>query len=114
MGEQAGMHDIDGSVDVDAWLERLRTAVTQVHDDVGPAEAVVDDQPAESLVVRTMSSSEVMSRLRDLERRLAAIEGVLERLPSQHRIDRLVSEVADAVVERLDARWTGTVPGERP
>ena len=111
MGEQAGAHDHDRRVDDDAWLERLRTAVSQVHD-IGPAEALVDDRPGESLVVRTVSSAEVLKRLHDLDRRLTGIEDVLGRLPTDHRLDRLVTEVADAVVERLDARWTATAPDE--
>lgn len=53
------------------------------------------------------SSADVVVALRDLERRLAAVEGLLRRLPVHERFDQLADEVAEAVVDRLDARWLG-------
>lgn len=96
------------AVDEEAWVERLRrtvseglaappTAVEDGPSDHERSEAIID-LAAEALV----DAPAVARALRDLERRVSAVDIRLRQLNEEW--DRLVAEVADAVVARLDDR----------
>jgi hypothetical protein len=102
--QQQGPHDDDD------FLENLRRAAARTSiespstapDRLGaPTRGAEDTAPpaqAASLV-----STGTADALRDLEARIADLEQQVRRLNEDR--DRVVSDVADAVVARLDARW---------
>lgn len=84
-------------MDDDAWVERLQHVIA--------ADGDVDltDRPSNGIVVRTASSADILTILRGVEERLAALEADVGELRRRH--ETLVGDVAEAVIERLDARW---------
>jgi hypothetical protein len=96
-------------VDDEAWVERLRRAVTG---EVAPAgveqAAEVNGRPPEpegappDPLPELADAPAVAAALRDLERRVAAVDIRLRQLNEEW--DRLVDQVADAVVARLEER----------
>jgi len=94
-------------VDDEAWVERLRQAVAarplHVHDDPVAAEGPEPPQVIDLAADALADAPAVANALRDLERRVAAVDIRLRQLNEEW--DRLVADVADAVVARLDERW---------
>ncbi|MFP5322547.1 MAG: hypothetical protein ACLGIC_11975 [Acidimicrobiia bacterium] len=85
-------------MDDEAWLARLRQAVADGVDRTYP------DDPA---AVRPAGDRDrdLAAVPGELEHRLLAVEARLRRMEEDR--DRLVADIADAVVARLDARWRG-------
>lgn len=94
----------------DDFLERIRRAAARTPVDAaapipapprgGSVDTAVGPAP------RTPSplvSTQTAEALRDLERRIAGLEQQVRRLNDDRA--RVVSDVADAVVAKLDARW---------
>lgn len=88
-------------MDDDAWVQRLRHVIA------ADGEVDLTDRPANGIVVRTATSADILRSLRAVEEHLGAVEADVAALRRRH--DSLVSDVADAVIERLDARWGRTV-----
>lgn len=72
--------------------------------------AVDDTSPATPAV--PLVSSRTAEALRDLEDRIAGLEGQVRALNESH--DRFVADVADAVITRLDARWARAIVTDEP
>lgn len=94
----------------DDFLERIRRAAarTPVDADVPIAEPErresVDTAVAPaSRTTSPLVSTQTAEALRELERRIAGLEQQVTRLNDDRA--RVVSDVADAVVAKLDARW---------
>jgi hypothetical protein len=94
----------------DDFLDRIRQAASR-----GPADAAVPsdrERPQGSAIEprgttpprpSPLVSSQTADALRALESRVAGLEEQLRRLNEDRA--RVVADVADAVVARLDARW---------
>jgi len=96
-------------VDDEAWVERLRRAVAGGGQATSAVEVVerygtVPDpvEPELETAPLLADAPAVASALRDLERRVAAVDIRLRQLNEEW--DRLVDQVAEAVVSRLEQR----------
>jgi hypothetical protein len=93
-------------VDDEAWVERLRRAVADGLDNRDEPDRSALPPPGQNgrteVAPSSPMSAEVVSALRDLERRLTAVDTRLRQLNESR--DRLVEDIADAVLARLDAR----------
>lgn len=93
--------------DQDDFLDSLRRAAARTASDPSPsspawpAPARIDADAAAP--TPPLVFSRTADALRDLEGRVGGLEEQLRRLNEDR--DRVVADVADAVVARLDARW---------
>lgn len=96
----------------DDFLERIRRAAarTPTEQNVAPNRPGADVEDAATPPATAASplvSSRTADALRDLEARIAGLEEQVRRLNEDRA--RAVSDIADAVVARLDARWARAV-----
>jgi hypothetical protein len=100
-------------VDEDEWVRRLSRAVSTGGKGTPHPSNGASSAAAERSISRTsVSPAELVQALRDLEQRIMAIDIRLRPVIEQQ--DHLIEDVADAVVGRLDARWSGELADEVP
>lgn len=110
---------LQGRQDDDDFFESLRRAAARppgaapaTPPEPSAAEPRAVDDPAPATPAVPLVSSRTAEALRDLEDRIAGLEGQVRALTESH--DRFVADVADAVIARLDARWARTLATDEP